>query len=90
MSQIAAEGVDDFYSDFKHLFNSQSQHEYVKHEEEKYDLFPEETQKKSIDSAIAFLKASLASYGHPEPGDLKSRDKKEIKKTLKCFRSLLA
>ena len=45
--------------------------------------------KKSLDEAIKKLKIMTVSMGFPEPGNLRSKNTKEVAKTLKCFAEIL-
>jgi hypothetical protein len=42
-----------------------------------------------IDRAIIKLKYHLLSFGYPDPGNLRSHKKKDIKLRLKCLAALL-
>ena len=42
-----------------------------------------------LDEIIQKLKIMSVSYGFPEPGNLRSKNKKEIKKTIKSFSAML-
>jgi hypothetical protein len=42
-----------------------------------------------LDEIIHKLQIMVAGYGFPEPGNLKSKSTKEIKKTIKAFSAML-
>ena len=45
--------------------------------------------KKAIDEAIKNLKIMTVSMGFPEPGNLRSKNPREVSMTLKCFAAIL-
>jgi hypothetical protein len=42
-----------------------------------------------LDEVIQKLQIMAVGYGFPEPGNLRSKNKKEIKSTIKCFSAML-
>lgn len=42
-----------------------------------------------LDKVIEKLQIMVVSYGFPDPGNLRSKNTKEIKKTIKCFSEML-
>ena len=43
----------------------------------------------AIDQAITKLKFHLLSFGFPDPGNLRSHKKKDVKLRIKCYGALL-